>query len=98
MGRREEKEGRRELKLTDELRFFLVCQDITHFTLNPSPKDISGPVEENPEYSLIVSANNLSVDVENELLIVHKVSLSFFPSLLLPSSLPSLLLDSKNLN
>ncbi|KAL7415718.1 hypothetical protein BDY24DRAFT_406283 [Mrakia frigida] len=49
-----------------------VLKEITHFTLNPSPKDIFGPVEENPEYSLIVQANNLSVDVENELLIVHK--------------------------
>lgn len=33
---------------------------------------MSLPANENPEYSLIVSANNLSVDVENEILIVHK--------------------------
>lgn len=28
--------------------------------------------QENPEYNLIVSANNLSVDVDNEILVVHK--------------------------
>ena len=32
----------------------------------------SGSLEENPEYSLIVSANNLSVEVDNEILLVHK--------------------------
>lgn len=33
----------------------------------------AGPVEENPEYALIVQSNNLSVELENELLLVHKV-------------------------
>lgn len=28
---------------------------------------------DNPEYALIVKANNLSVDIDNEILIVHKV-------------------------
>jgi U4/U6 small nuclear ribonucleoprotein PRP31 len=36
----------------------------------------SGPIEENPEYALIVQANNLSVEVDNELLLVHKVSVA----------------------
>jgi U4/U6 small nuclear ribonucleoprotein PRP31 len=48
-------------------------QEIAHFQANPTPKDLTGPVEENPEYSLIVAGNNISVDIENELLIVHKV-------------------------
>ena len=29
----------------------------------------------NPEYTLIVHANNLSVDVDNEILVVHKVNI-----------------------
>jgi U4/U6 small nuclear ribonucleoprotein PRP31 len=29
-------------------------------------------IEENPEYHLVVSANNMSVEVENEILLVHK--------------------------
>jgi U4/U6 small nuclear ribonucleoprotein PRP31 len=32
----------------------------------------SGPLEENPEYHLVVSANNTSVEVDNEILLVHK--------------------------
>jgi U4/U6 small nuclear ribonucleoprotein PRP31 len=32
-------------------------------------------VHSNPEYTLIVHANNLSVDVDNEILVVHKVSI-----------------------
>ena len=32
------------------------------------------PAHLNPEYSLIVQANNLSVDVDNEILVVHKVT------------------------
>ena len=34
---------------------------------------MSMPVHSNPEYNLIVQANNLSVDVDNEILVVHKV-------------------------
>ena len=32
----------------------------------------SGSLEENPEYSLVVTANNMSVEVDNEILLVHK--------------------------
>jgi hypothetical protein len=35
------------------------------------------PAHLNPEYNIIVQANNLSVDVDNEILVVHKVNLSF---------------------
>jgi len=30
------------------------------------------PAHMNPEYNVIVQANNLSVDVDNEILVVHK--------------------------
>lgn len=33
---------------------------------------MSLPTHSNPEYQLIVQANNLSVDVDNEILVVHK--------------------------
>jgi hypothetical protein len=50
-------------------------QRIAYFTANPSDTSAeAGPIEENPEYSLIVQANNLSVEIDNELLLVHKVS------------------------
>ena len=35
---------------------------------------MSLPTHSNPEYNLIVQANNLSVDVDNEIMVVHKVS------------------------
>jgi len=35
------------------------------------------PVHSNPEYNVIVQANNLSVDVDNEILVVHKVYIYF---------------------
>ncbi|CAG8692191.1 4137_t:CDS:10, partial [Funneliformis mosseae] len=35
-------------------------------------QQIMGPVEEDPEYKLIVQANNLTVDIDNEILVVHK--------------------------
>ena len=50
-------------------------QRIEHYTAHPEDTSVeAGPVEENPEYALIVQSNNLSVEVENELMLVHKVS------------------------
>jgi len=37
-----------------------------------SAKAIVQPAYSNPEYNVIVQANNLSVDIENEILVVHK--------------------------
>lgn len=45
------------------------------------------PAHSNPEYNLIVQANNLSVDVDNEIMVVHKVRRFF--SLLPPTYSPS---------
>ena len=36
-------------------------------------KDSYGPIEEDPEYSLIVSSNNLAAEVDHEISLVHKV-------------------------
>lgn len=33
---------------------------------------MSLPAHMNPEYTLIVQANNLAVDVDNEIMLVHK--------------------------
>ena len=37
------------------------------------------PTHSNPEYNLIVQANNLSVDVDNEIMVVHKVRVTHEP-------------------
>ena len=52
-------------------------QEIEKYQANPSTHEqMSQPVHSNPEYNLIVQSNNLSVDVDNEILVVHKVRLS----------------------
>lgn len=48
-------------------------QGIAQYTAAPTNMSTSGgSLEENPEYSLVVSANNMSVEVDNEILLVHK--------------------------
>lgn len=44
---------------------------IQHFSSLTKP-NVEGVLENSPEYKLIVNANNLAVEVENELLIAHK--------------------------
>lgn len=48
-------------------------QEIEKYQANPStPEAMALPAHMNPEYTLIVQANNLSVDVENDIMVVHK--------------------------
>ena len=61
------------------LRLTFLAQEIEKYQANPSSGEaMFMPVHSNPEYNVIVQANNLSVDVDNEILVVHKVTLSFF--------------------
>ncbi|KAI6152058.1 hypothetical protein BKA82DRAFT_4106605 [Pisolithus tinctorius] len=60
-------------KLEGSKRMADILKEIEKFQANPSSADaISLPAHLNPEYNLIVQANNLSVDVDNEILVVHK--------------------------
>ena len=66
----------RQLRETLQVTHTKFCQDVEHYQSNPSTAEqISLPVHSNPEYTLIVHANNLSVDVDNEILVVHKVDI-----------------------
>jgi U4/U6 small nuclear ribonucleoprotein PRP31 len=49
-------------------------QGIERYTAEPTDMSSTsgGPLEENPEYHLVVTANNMSVEVDNEILLVHK--------------------------
>lgn len=52
----------------------IALQEIEKYQANPSTTEqMSMPTHSNPEYNLIVQANNLSVDVDNEIMVVHKV-------------------------
>lgn len=60
-------------KLEGSKRMTDILKEIEKYQANPStPEAMSLPAHLNPEYTLIVQANNLSVDVDNEILVVHK--------------------------
>ncbi|EIW82217.1 Nop domain-containing protein [Coniophora puteana RWD-64-598 SS2] len=60
-------------KLEGSKRMTEILKDIEKYQANPStPEAMSLPAHLNPEYNVIVQANNLSVDVDNEILVVHK--------------------------
>ncbi|KAF8743861.1 hypothetical protein AX14_000258 [Amanita brunnescens Koide BX004] len=60
-------------KLYGSKRMSEILKDIEKYQVNPtSMESMSLPAHVNPEYNLIVQANNLSVDVDNEILVVHK--------------------------
>ncbi|KAL5488240.1 PRP31 [Sanghuangporus weigelae] len=64
---------RKVAKLEGTKRMNDILKEIEHYTANPSSAEMmSLPPHLNPEYTLIVQANNLSVDVDNEILVVHK--------------------------
>ncbi|KAJ9476801.1 Pre-mRNA-processing factor 31 [Pseudozyma hubeiensis] len=48
-----------------------VLEQIDRFMALPEP-DLAGVLEDSPEYHLIVKANNIAVDVDNEVMVVHK--------------------------
>ncbi|KAL0949634.1 hypothetical protein HGRIS_009679 [Hohenbuehelia grisea] len=60
-------------KLDGSKRMNDILQEIEKYQAKPStPEAMALPAHMNPEYNLIVQANNLSVDVDNEILLVHK--------------------------
>ncbi|KAJ7781408.1 hypothetical protein B0H16DRAFT_1658996 [Mycena metata] len=60
-------------KLDGSKRMTDILQEIEKYQANPTTAaTMSLPAHLNPEYTLIVQANNLAVDVDNEILVVHK--------------------------
>jgi U4/U6 small nuclear ribonucleoprotein PRP31 len=60
-------------KLEGSKRMTEILRDVAKYQQNSAMTDsITLPAYMNPEYNLIVQANNLSVDVDNEILLVHK--------------------------
>ncbi|KAJ7047526.1 hypothetical protein C8F04DRAFT_1059164 [Mycena alexandri] len=60
-------------KLDGSKRMSDILQEIEKYQANPTTAaTMSLPAHLNPEYTLIVQANNLAVDVDNEILVVHK--------------------------
>ncbi|THH33635.1 hypothetical protein EUX98_g494 [Antrodiella citrinella] len=64
---------RKIAKLYGSKRMTDILTELEKYQKNPSsPEQMSLPAHSNPEYNIIVQANNLSVDVDNEILVVHK--------------------------
>ncbi|KAK7049672.1 U4/U6-U5 snRNP complex subunit prp31 [Paramarasmius palmivorus] len=62
-------------KLEGSKRMADILKEIEKYQENPStPEAMALPAHMNPEYNLIVQANNLSVDVDNEIMVVHKAN------------------------
>ncbi|KAG0349429.1 U4/U6-U5 snRNP complex subunit prp31 [Gamsiella multidivaricata] len=61
-------------KLMDSAEMKGILKDIAHFqsTAEAKGSDVSGMVEDDPEYQLIVKANAITVAIDNEILVVHK--------------------------
>ncbi|KAF9198418.1 U4/U6 small nuclear ribonucleoprotein Prp31 [Haplosporangium sp. Z 27] len=68
------KNARDIAKLMDSTEMKGILQDIAHFQSVADSKgsDMSGMVEDDPEYQLIVKANTITVAIDNEILVVHK--------------------------
>ncbi|KZP24517.1 Nop domain-containing protein [Athelia psychrophila] len=60
-------------KLDGSKRMLDILKEVEKYRVNPSSAETMAlPAHMNPEYNLIVQANNLSVDIDNEILLVHK--------------------------
>ena len=60
-------------KLKDSILFQETMNKIDFYTKHQriSTADIEGPVEHDPEYLLIIDANNLLVEIDNEIDLIH---------------------------
>jgi U4/U6 small nuclear ribonucleoprotein PRP31 len=60
-------------KLRDSDQFSRVMRQINeNFHHTRTAEDVLGPVEVDPEYQLIVEANGLAVEIDNEISTIHK--------------------------
>ncbi|PAA69566.1 hypothetical protein BOX15_Mlig022714g1 [Macrostomum lignano] len=61
-------------KLSDSEQLARVLEQIEAFEAGPKRQasEIQGPVEADPEYQLIVEANNLAVKIDDEIHIIHR--------------------------
>ncbi|KAH7100675.1 Nop domain-containing protein [Auriculariales sp. MPI-PUGE-AT-0066] len=60
-------------KLEGSKRMADIIKDVERYSVAPpSAYAMSQPVHMNPEYNVIVQANNLSVEIDNEILVVNK--------------------------
>ena len=59
-----------QLASSERLEKMMVSIDF--YLENPRMEEVVGPVEADPEYQLIVDSNNILVEIDNEIITVHK--------------------------
>ncbi|XP_062890941.1 U4/U6 small nuclear ribonucleoprotein Prp31 [Mobula hypostoma] len=59
-------------KLRDSKLFADIISKVGEYIGKQRKTEVTGPVESDPEYKLIVDANNLTVEIDNEINIIHK--------------------------
>uniref|UniRef100_UPI00358EF388 U4/U6 small nuclear ribonucleoprotein Prp31 n=1 Tax=Myxine glutinosa TaxID=7769 RepID=UPI00358EF388 len=59
-------------KLRDSRQFANTMKTIEVYMAMPKKTEVLGPVEADPEYKLIVDSNNMTVEIDNEINIIHK--------------------------
>ena len=68
-------QGANSVRSIAKLRDSEILQDVMdkiEFFSTKGKRDVIGPVESDPEYMLIVEANNLTNEIDNEINIIHK--------------------------
>lgn len=63
------------IKVSNSGRLQIVMQDMEVYMKNSESgfhRIISGPVEADPEYKLIVEANNIAAEIDNEIIVIHR--------------------------
>jgi len=59
-------------KLADSEELSDMMESIEHYLEKPRIGEVLGPVEADPEYQLIVDSNNMVVELDNEINVIHK--------------------------
>jgi U4/U6 small nuclear ribonucleoprotein PRP31 len=60
-------------KLRDSTQLNQILKDISHYVSKPrTASEMIGNLESDPEYQLIVTANNIAVDIDNEVSLINK--------------------------
>ncbi|XP_076458994.1 U4/U6 small nuclear ribonucleoprotein Prp31-like [Babylonia areolata] len=59
-------------KLLDSKELAQILNSIQEYSSQPRREAVAGPVEADPEYKLIVDANNMTVEIDNEINVIHQ--------------------------
>ncbi|KAF6207273.1 hypothetical protein GE061_018514 [Apolygus lucorum] len=60
------------VKTFDSARLQEIVVEIQKYVGQNGPRAFNGPVEADPEYQLIVEANNLAAEIDNEIIVIHR--------------------------